>query len=180
MPSGKDLVELEERTLERVKHPLDVGKRDEFQPVFIEDGQPFVVPRPFHRIGDDGLVLHGNKLLPGVTVLEERPDDALDLPGLARAGREVFGPGEIELDQDIPVFGEEASDNRPGSSGCGYRRGPSPARSSRRQLGPGSWDHLEPMIRTAAAIQRKRSRRRGLSLMIRDSGEPPSAFRWMR
>src|SRR5260370_16667240 len=38
-----------------------------------------------------------------VAVLEERREDAVELPRRARAGREVLGPGEVELEQQILV-----------------------------------------------------------------------------
>ena len=106
-PLRKDLVELEERALEAVDGPLDLGEGDEREPVPLKDGHPAVGHGALPRVRDDRLVLDRVQSLPLVPVLEKRPDDALELPGLGRAGREVLGPGQVQLEEELTVPRED-------------------------------------------------------------------------
>ena len=103
---GEDVVELQERRLEPVGDPLDLGQRDERQTEPLEDRRPLVVAGAPDRVRHHRLVLDRIELPLVVTVLEQRSDDPLDLPGLARARREVLGPGKVELEDQILVAPE--------------------------------------------------------------------------
>ncbi len=173
---GEDLVELEERAPELADLPFDLGERRELQAVSLEDREPAIVPGAFLRVGDHGFILDGEEPLAGVAVLEQGLDDAVDLPGLARTGREVLGPGQVELEERRVVLGKEAcvvgqAHELPVIVEDGRRGGPQDG-----DAGPAHSAHLRPRIRSAATIQRKMSMRRGLSLRMMCSGEPPSSF----
>ena len=102
-PLRKDVVQLEQRALEAVDDPLDLGQRDEGQAVAVQDRAPLVGDDTLARVGDDGLVLDRVDPLRPVPVLEQRPDHAVELPRLRRARGKVLGPREVELEEQLAV-----------------------------------------------------------------------------
>jgi len=105
-PLGKDPVQLEKLLLEGVDRPLHLGQGIEGKAVLPEDGKPAVVLRSLDRVGDHGLVLHREKALLPVSRPQERPEYALELPGLGGAGGEILGPGKVELEEGLPFPGD--------------------------------------------------------------------------
>src|SRR2546426_659943 len=102
-PLGKEIVQPQQGRLEAIDGPLDVGQWNEGQPVALEHRQPLVVAGPAHRVRHHRLVLDGEDAPTIVAVGQQRGEDAVELPGRAGAGREVLGPGEIELEDEVPV-----------------------------------------------------------------------------
>ena len=106
-PLGEDRVQLEQGRLELVDRPLDVGQRDERHAVALEHRPPLVVPAASDRVGDHRLVLDGKDPPPVVAVVGQRRQDSVDLPGLARARREILGPREVELEDQVLIAGQD-------------------------------------------------------------------------
>ena len=103
---GKDLVQLEQRRLEAMDRPLDIRQRREAEAVALQHGPPLVGAAALDRVRDHRLVLDGMEALRIVAVGEECGRDAVDLPGLAGAGREVLRPRQVELEDEVLVATE--------------------------------------------------------------------------
>ena len=103
-PLREYLIEFKELRFEFVDNPLLFRQRFEFELVLAQGRHPEVVLRPFARIGDNCLVLHRYQPIAGKTVRDQLIHDTLDLPGLRRTGREILGPGEIELYDQIIIL----------------------------------------------------------------------------
>ncbi len=58
-------------------------------------------------VGDDGFVLNRQEFFLSEAVFEEGFYDAFELPGLGRAGGEIFCPGQVELYECGSVCGDE-------------------------------------------------------------------------
>src|SRR5437773_5175053 len=91
----KDVVQLQERTLELVDPPLDLRERCERQSVPLEYRFPEIVAAALARIRDHRLVLDGQKTVPGESIPEHLGDDTVQLPRLRGAGGEVLRPRQI-------------------------------------------------------------------------------------
>ena len=100
-PIRKDLVQLQERTLEPADLPLDLRQRGEGQPQTLQDQFPSIVPAPFVRIGHDRSVLEREDPLTRHACVQHRAQRALELPRLHRAGGKVLGPRQVELDNRV-------------------------------------------------------------------------------
>ena len=70
---------------------------------------PAVVAAPFARVRDDRLVLDWDQPLARVSIREHLADDAVDLPRLRRAGRKVFRPRKIQLDERVAIAGQRVA-----------------------------------------------------------------------
>src|SRR5207302_11181147 len=62
---------------------------------------------PRDGVRDDRPVLDREDAPPVVAVVKESPQHTLDLPGLTRARREVLGPGEVELEDQLLIARQE-------------------------------------------------------------------------
>src|SRR4029079_10575895 len=78
----KDVVQLEQRTLESVDLPIDLREGHEGQAVSLQHRLPAVVTTAFAGIRDDGLVFDGDQAVAAVPIGEHLRDDAVNLPGL--------------------------------------------------------------------------------------------------
>ncbi len=94
-PFGEYVVQFQERRLETVDRPLHLRQGGEPETMPFEYGQPAVVRRTFPRVGDDRFILDRDDAVPRIPFLQQPGDDAVDLPGLGRAGGEIFGPGQV-------------------------------------------------------------------------------------
>ena len=102
-PIREDRIQLQQRALEAIDLPGDVGQCGESEPVPLEHRPPAIVPAPLMRIRDDRAILDGNQTRGVEAVGEELGDDAVQLPGLRGARREILGPGQIQLDEGVGV-----------------------------------------------------------------------------
>src|SRR5215510_9095431 len=103
---GKDLVQLQKRTLEGIDHPLYLREGNKGNAVAFEYWEPAIIQRPFMRIRDHSFILNWIQLLLWKPGFQESLKYSLHLPGLARASREILGPGEVKLDDRVPIVAQ--------------------------------------------------------------------------
>ena len=100
---GKNVIQLEEWTLERVHAPFDFRQRCKGEPMPFENRFPPIVPASLPRLGDDGLVFDWDEPRRIEPVGQHLRHDAVDLPGLGRARRKILRPGEVQFQQRVAV-----------------------------------------------------------------------------
>ncbi len=98
---GEDLVQDQQGRLKVMADPFHLGEGNKLEAVFFQNRQPAVVDGTETGIGDHRFILHGKQTVGDKAVLGEGFDDPFQLPGLGRAGGKVFGPGQVQFQDQI-------------------------------------------------------------------------------